>query len=163
MQNAFVVNSIALLEVQMTTDQARQWIIFASILITGVQLTFFLTAPAIGYPLTYPKNISILQMTAPVFFGYLGAASHFAFANPASNATAPNQFLGILVRGPIVVYSLVIAAVTAAFGYSNRVGASIGDGMSVDDLANSLSIALGLLAASTSVITSYLFVPREPD
>ena len=147
----------------MTADQARQWLIFASILITGVQLTFFLTAPAIGYPLTYPKNITILQMTAPVFFGYLGAASHFVFANPAPSVAAPNQLLAILVRGPIVVYSLVVAAVTGAFGYSNRAGASIGDGMSVDDLANSLSIALGLLAASTSVITSYLFVAKAPD
>ena len=63
----------------MTTDQARRWMIVASISITGLQLIFFLIAPAVSFPLTYPKNLDILQMILPVFLGYLGAASHFIF------------------------------------------------------------------------------------
>ena len=63
----------------------------------------------------------------------------------------------------VIVYCLAVLAAIAAFGYSNRVGAPIGSGMSVDNLATSLSISLGLLAATTSVIISYLFVPKAPE
>ena len=137
--------------------------IVASISITGLQLIFFLIAPAVSFPLTYPKNLDILQMILPVFLGYLGAASHFIFKNPAPVVEAQNTFLGLLVRGPVIVYCLAVLAAIAAFGYSNRVGAPIGSGMSVDNLATSLSISLGLLAATTSVIISYLFVPKAPE
>ena len=145
----------------MDTDSARKWLILSSILITGAQVIFFFIAPAVGYPLAYPKNLELLQMISPVFLGYLGAASHFIFKTPAPSVTAQNQFLGLLVKGPILVYTLAVAAVLAAFGYSNRFGAVVGTGMSADNLATSLSIALAVLAATTSVLTSYLFVAKS--
>jgi hypothetical protein len=33
-----------------------------------------------GFPLTYPKNLELLQIVSPVFLGYLGAATHFIFS-----------------------------------------------------------------------------------
>ena len=141
----------------MDVDQARKWLIVSSIVITGGQLVFLLIAPVIGYPLTYPKNLDLLQIISPVFLGYLGAAAHFIFKSPAPQIPVQNQYLGILVRGPVIVYALAVTAALAAFGYSNRVGAPIGSGMSVDHLSTALALALGVLAATTGVLTSYLF------
>lgn len=142
----------------MTADQARKWIIVSSLFITGVQLVFLLAAPALGFPLEYPKNLDLLQIVMPVFLGYLGSAAHFIFMSPSPVVQVNNQFLGILVKGPILIYASAIAAAIFAFGYSNRVAATPGDGMSVANLGTALSIALGLLAATTGIIVSYLFV-----
>lgn len=142
----------------MSIDAARQWLIIASIAVTGAELIFFLIAPATGFPLSFPKNLDILQTILPVFLGYLGAAAHFIFKNPVPSVAAESQFLGLMVKGPIIVYALAVIAALAAFGYSNRTGAVIGSGMSVDNLTTALAITLGLLTASTSVIVSYLFV-----
>lgn len=145
----------------MDTDYARKWLIVSSILITGVQVIFFLVAPAVGYPLEYPKNLEILQLILPVFLGYLGAAAHFVFKTPVPSVPAQNQFLGLLIRGPILVYVLAVLAVVIAFGYSNRIGAPIGPGMSVANLTTALAIALSILAATTGVLSSYLFVAKS--
>ena len=67
-----------------------------------------------------------------------------------------------MVKGPIVVYVVAVIAALAAFGYANRATASVGSGMSVDNLTTALSLTLGLLAATTSVIVSYLFVAETP-
>jgi hypothetical protein len=147
----------------MSINAARQWLIIASISVTGAELIFFLIAPSTGFPLSFPKNLEILQTILPVFLGYLGAAAHFIFKNPAPPVTAQSQFLGIMVKGPVVVYALAVIAALAAFGYSNRIGAAIGTGMSVDNLTTSLAITLGILTATTSVVVSYLFVADPPN
>jgi hypothetical protein len=97
----------------------------------------------------------------PVFLGYLGSASHFVFMIPPPSVPANNQFLGLLVKGPIVIYACAVVAALGTFGYSNRTGAPIGSGMSVGELSIAISIALGILAATTGVIISYLFVVNQ--
>ena len=142
----------------MTADLARRWLIFASLLITGLQITFLLVCPAFGFPLEYKKCLDLLQIVTPVFLGYLGSAVHFIFMNPAPPAVSVNtEFLGPLVKGPIAIYAVAMLAAFSAFGYSNRNGAPIGDAMTVDNLATSISISLGVLAVTTGVIVSYLF------
>ena len=121
-------------------------------------MLFLLVAPAFGYPLEYPRNLELLQIISPVFFGYLGSAAHFIFQTPTPVVPVINQFLGPLVKGPLAIYVAVVASALATFGYSNRPGAAIGAGMSPENLATALSIALGLLAVTTGIITSYLFV-----
>ncbi|MBV9824750.1 MAG: hypothetical protein JO001_03580 [Alphaproteobacteria bacterium] len=124
---------------------------------------FLIIAPVIGFPLDYPKNLGMVRIVSPVFLGYLGSATHFIFRNQTKRVNVSNEFLGLLVKGPLIIYALVVAASLAAFGYSNRASAEIGAGMSVDDLGTALSFALGVLAATTGVITSYLFVsPNNP-
>ena len=146
----------------MTTDEARRWLIIASLSITGIQAVFLVIAPTVGFPLEYPKNLDLLQMVSPVFLGYLGSAAHFVFKTPTPVVPANNQFLGLMVKGPIIIYAVVVTAAFGAFGYSNRVGATIGSGMSPDNLGNALSIALGVLAVTTGVISAYLFASQQP-
>ncbi len=125
-------------------------------------MLFLVIAPAIGFPLPFPKNLDILQIVGPVFLGYLGAAAHFIFQNPAPLIPVQNQYLGLLLKGPLIIYAVVVAGAMGAFGYLNRVGVPLGSGMSIDVLARTLSLSFGLLAATTSVISSYLFVaPRH--
>jgi hypothetical protein len=146
-----------------TLTQARKWIILSSLLITGGQLTFLVAAPTIGFPLEYPTNLGIVRIVTPVFLGYLGSSTHFIFQNPAPTVAVQNEFLGYLVKGPLIIYALVVISALASFGYSNRAGAEIGSGMSVDDLGTALSLALGVLTATTGIITSYLFVAPRKD
>jgi len=145
----------------MTVNRARRWLILFSLCVTGVQIVFFVAAPALGFPLQYPKNLDLLQIVSPVFLGYLGAASHFIFQNPAPDVPVQNEFLGLLVKGPIIIYSAAVIAALSAFAYSNRQGAVIGNGMSIDALAMTMSISLGVLAVSTGILTSYLFVAPQ--
>ena len=141
----------------MSMEAARKWLIVASLAITGFQMMFFLIAPSFDFPLTYPRNLDILQIISPVFLGYLGSASHFIFKPRSAVVSVENQYLGLLVKGPLLIYMLVVIGAIVAFGYSNRYGAPIGSGMSVDNLSTALSLALGLLAVTTGIISSYLF------
>jgi hypothetical protein len=110
----------------------------------------------------YPKNLHLIEIVSPVFLGYLGSAAHFIFQTTIPDVPVQREFLGILVKGPIIVYTLAVIGALAAFAYSNRVGAEIGSGMSEDALSTALSLSLGVLAVTTGVITSYLFVaPKE--
>jgi hypothetical protein len=148
----------------MTIDIARKWLIVSSLVITGVQMVFLLVAPVFGYPLEYPKNLDLLQIVMPVFLGYLGAAAHFIFQNPAPAVPVQNKFLGLLVRGPLAIYILAAGGALVAFGYANRASVQPGKGptMSVPNLATALSLSLGVLAVTTGVISSYLFVaPKD--
>lgn len=147
----------------MTTDEARKWLILASLIITGVQVVFLFVAPVIGYPLEFPKNLDLLQIVSPVFMGYLGSAVHFIFMSPAPKVTVNNGYLGMLIKGPIIIYACAMTAAFAAFGYSNRQGAAVGNGMTTDNLATSMAIALGILAVTTGVIVSYLFTASRPS
>lgn len=142
----------------MDMDSARRWLIISSLSITGLQVLFLIICPSLDYPINYPKNIDILQMITPVFLGYLGAATHFIFQNQVPHVPVQHQFLGPLVKGPIIIYATGVAGAFFAFGYSNRESAPIGTGMSVDNLSMSLSVLLGILSITTGVITSYLFV-----
>ncbi|MBR1233141.1 hypothetical protein [Bradyrhizobium sp. AUGA SZCCT0182] len=147
----------------MTADQARRWIILASLMITGIQIVFLFICPAIGFPLEYSKCLDLLQIITPVFLGYLGSAVHFVFMNPAPTVTVDNKYFGPLVKGPIIIYACAMLAAFATFGYSNRSGAPIGNAMTVANLSTSVSVSLGILAATTGVIVSYLFTGNRPQ
>lgn len=145
----------------MTVDQARRWIILASLIITGIQMVFLLLSPAI-LPLEYPENLDLLQIITPVFLGYLGSSAHFVFMNPPPAVAVNNQFLPLLVKGPIIIYASAMVAAFGTFWYTNRPGAPLGGNMTVDHLSTAMSLALGVLAATTAVIVSYLFVVNQP-
>src|SRR5437867_342189 len=104
----------------MDVDAARVSLILWSLVITGVQLMFFLLAPVFGFPLPYPNNLDILQIISPVVLGYLGSATHFMFRTSSTNISVRTELLGILVRGPLIIYAAVVIGITSAFWYSNR-------------------------------------------
>lgn len=145
----------------MRLSDARRFLILWGLIITGAQMSFLMVAPSLGFPLGYPKNLDLLQIISPVFLGYLGAASHFIFQPEEPEVSVRNQYLELLLKGPIFIYFIAVAAAFVAFGYSNRVGATIGEGMSVENLSTALTICLGLLAVTTGILSSYLFASRK--
>ncbi|MFL9829094.1 hypothetical protein, partial [Rhodoplanes sp. SY1] len=94
----------------MTTDRARRILIIASLAITGLQIVFLVIAPVVDYPLTYPKNLDLLQIVTPVFLGYLGSAAHFVFKPAQADETTASPYLGLLTVGPLVIYAAAVAA-----------------------------------------------------
>jgi hypothetical protein len=144
----------------MDLDGARRWLVISSLTITAATLMFFLAAPAFGYPITWEQGTRVVEIVIPVFLGYLGSATLFLFQTRRqrpSRLADVSQIGAILVRGPIIVFVLVCITTLFSFGYSNRLTANPGSGMSVDTLAWSITSTLGLLAVTTNVATSYLF------
>lgn len=137
---------------------ARRWIIWASLIASGLVFLFLMLAPIFGYPLTWEQALRIMELVVPVFFGYLGTGTHFLFASerPETRINTPT-LLGLLVKGPIILFGIMVAAGLIAFGFSNRLAAPAGEGMSVDALAAIITICLGLLAITTNVIVAHLF------
>src|SRR6185295_2636008 len=125
----------------MTAHVARKWLIYATLLTTAVAFVFFLIAPASGFPLTFDQSVRLLEIVLPVFLGYLGSATHFVVrgSNTAPNTPVPprgrSELLGLLVRGPVVVFLVATVSAIVAFGISNSPSAPPGSGMSVDTLA----------------------------
>jgi hypothetical protein len=148
----------------MDLNDARRWLVVSSLSITAAALMFFVSAPAFGYPLTWEQGTRIVGIIIPVFLGYLGSATHFLFQKRkprAARISDVSEIGMILVRGPIVVFGLVCLTTLAAFGYSNRLHAPAGSGMSVDTLAWSITSVLGLLAVTTNIAVSYLFAIEQ--
>jgi hypothetical protein len=147
----------------MTVNTARKVIVLASLAIVGLHLLFFPIAPAIGYPLTYGEATSILQITLPVFLGYLGVATHFMFRQPKPKKPAINlpELLPYLLWGPLIIFAAASLAAVIAFGVTNGIGAKPGSGMSVGQLSGAVTICLSLLAVTTNTIVSYLFAQER--
>lgn len=143
----------------MTVYQARKWLVVASLAVAGSSFVFFILAPVFGYPLRYSQSFTILQIIFPVFVGYLGAATQFVFQKipPASGAITARPMLELMVKGPVMIFCIMVLSTVVAFGYSNRLSAPPGDGMSVDLLSSTVTVALGLLAVTTNVTVAYLF------
>ncbi len=144
----------------MTNESARRWLVLASLVAIAVVFAFFVMAPAIGFPLTFVQSRGLLEIVAPVFLGYLGTATHF-FISKKPQKTESEKFLegtiSLLVRGPVLVFAVICVFSIFSFGFSNRIGAPAGNGMSLDSFAGYLSVALSFLAATTSIVVAYLF------
>jgi hypothetical protein len=145
----------------MTINEARRFIITASLIATGATFVFFLVAPAVGYPLTWVDVPRVFEIILPVFLGYLGSATHFLFRARQDTKDIqlrdPGGMFGLLIRGPLAVFGVGIIALLFAFGYVNRIGAPNGSGMGVDELSHSLTALVGLLAVTTNAAVGYLF------
>jgi len=147
---------------RMSVYEARKWLIIASLAMAALSFCFFILAPVFGYPLRYSQAQSVLQIVLPVFLGYLGAASQFAFQkSPPADTAVAGPLTGLLVKGPIAVFALMMVVLVVAFGYSNRPTASPGDGMSAELLSTGVTVAIGLLAVTTNVIIAYLFAAEK--
>lgn len=152
----------------MTVGAARSWLILFSLFVTAAVLCFIWLAPALfGYPLDAAGGDSarLIQIVLPVFLGYLGAASHFAFRDHDEDDLADSVRLrptaAHLIRWPLVLWVLIAAAALGGFWWTNRPGAEVGVGWTVDDLASALTVSMGLLAVTTGVAVSYLFAPQK--
>jgi hypothetical protein len=101
-----------------------------------------------------------------VFFGYLGSVALYLFiptvkGNVEPPGRQPVELLGLMVKGPVVVFLTGMVGIGFAFGYSNRASAPPGSGMSVDQMAASIAGILGLLTTTTAVVVAYLFSQHD--
>jgi hypothetical protein len=138
---------------------ARRWLVVASLCISGAFLVFCALAPALGFPgLDGGDALRLLEITLPVFLGYLGSAVQFVFGGEARLVRVVDPvMLMLLVRGPVVIFGLTVAISLAAYGVSHRNAAPVGTGLSIEVLAGLVAASMGLLAATTNVIVGYLF------
>jgi hypothetical protein len=143
---------------KLTVDGARLAIVGFSLGITGILFAFLILAPALGMPFNpgRDENVRLIEIIAPVFFGYLGSAAHFVFRSQRGTniSVADEQLLGLLVYGPFLVFIFVNIALFLAFYLYNRPN---GPGMNVEELSKWFSVGLGILTCTVSVISSYIF------
>jgi len=145
----------------MTPEQARTWIIKYTIVLYVAFSIFFLLAPAVGYPLSYPDSINILKILLPMLLGYIGAAAHFILRPVLQDddelPESRKRMLSIIVRWPLIGFLLIMVAILFAFWQSNKGQNFTGEGMTPNTLSLIVSIICGLLAATTGAASSYLF------
>jgi hypothetical protein len=153
----------------MDVHSARKWIIISSLIVSTSTFVFFVISPALEL-LLFNQALRLLQIVFPVFIGYLASAAHFVFSTRPDEALEEgresrigrhSELASILIRWPIIIFGFIMAVAIGAFAYTNRSNATLGSGMSVDQLALTLSISLGLLSATTNVAVSYLFSVGE--
>jgi hypothetical protein len=115
----------------MTTDQARGWLINASLSATGLLFVFLVLAPLAGFPLEFQDALRLLRIAVPTFVGYLGTATHFLFVpkNKAPTDADIVPHLSSLAVGPPVLFFIITACSLSAFGYANRESGPPGSGM----------------------------------
>jgi hypothetical protein len=146
----------------MTADQARRWLIVASLGLTAATFLFLWTAPSFGYRLELRDSIRLMQIALPVFLGYLGAAAQYVFQglsgqrNHGIRSQARHPFLSLLIKGPILVFFIALVAMFVSFGRTNQPDSNA-EPIDVDQLALGLSAALGILTVTTNVAIAYLF------
>jgi hypothetical protein len=110
------------------------------------------------------EHFRLIDIVLPTFLGYLGAASHFLFnGNRGREVDSQNDsMLMILVHGPFLIFICAVAALFYAHYATHR---PLGpdepriDPLTFNDLSRYFSICLALLAATVSIISSYLFGP----
>jgi hypothetical protein len=145
----------------MDIAKARAWLVKVSLLAVALIATFLILAPAVGYPLRFDQSLRLLESSVPTFLGLIGSAAIFLVQDqgPRDIAISPAKrpLLGIVTRGPIVVFGVISVASFVGFSLSNRASAQSGSGMSVNDLAHALTFANGLLALTTNAISVWLF------
>ncbi len=149
----------------MQLKSAREWLVKSSLILTGATMAFFLVAPTLGFPLTYEKSVQFLAVITPVFAGYIGTASKFVFSkftpNEAEMEIERQPLFGLLLRGPLIVYTIGVVGLIVGFGYSNRLSATTGDGMTTEVFGISLSLILAFLAAANGALIAKLFHMEE--
>jgi hypothetical protein len=148
----------------MTIDEARLWLIKATLGITAALFLFFLVAKPLGFPLRdWDEAWSILRIVLPTFLAYLGSATHFLTRNPQDENQSPRlgKAMAFMVRAPVWTFGFLCLALLFVFGWGSREAASPGEGMSIDQLSTGISILLGFLAVTTGSLIAFLFPARR--
>lgn len=145
----------------MTVENARTWLITASLLITGGCFLFFILAPTFSYPIDSDQSVRILQIIIPVFIGYLGSATYFVFNNQTTSGNLSFQGnskqVKLLIQGPVYLFCIGLVAILIVFWKGNSASAPPGAGMEIDGLATWVTVLLSILTVTTNVIVAYLF------
>ena len=149
----------------MNLQAARKIIVFYSFAALTLLFVFFVLSPFFDYPLEGNDAWRFYSMFAPLFIGYLVNGVAFLFSSTPAPEIRPGaeSLLPHLVWGTILSFTIASLSALFAFGYSHRVAAPIGQGMSLDMLALWLSGALAILTAVLGLIVSNLFAVPSGD
>jgi hypothetical protein len=141
----------------------RLWLLSADLVLTGAVIVFFVVAPVFGYPLTYDESYQVMQIVFPVFVGYLATAVAFVVRPVADQQIDENRrkVLRILIRGPVVLFSVGIVIVWIVFGVSNSRFGIAGAGMTLRVFSNLHTALLAILAATTGGLIAFLFPSKD--
>lgn len=143
----------------MTHNQARIFLIKHSFLATGIFGLFFILSPFLGYRLTTAESYSLFSTVLPIFVGYLSMAVAF-LALPGDSRREPKSrrdMLALILRGAFVAFYIFMISLLIIFQWSNRSQATIGTGMTFDDLSKFITFVLSFLTATVGSAVGFLF------
>lgn len=149
----------------MRISTARSIVIFGSMCSIVVIVCVLMLGAAVNWlPLDIEHANGILKIALPPFFGYLGAACHYVFAERRGNDRRDIKHLGQLLLGSFAVYYTIVVVALAAFVIINSPTLSIpqnANRFSTDSLETFFAVAMSFLAATTGVIAAYLFAAES--
>jgi hypothetical protein len=75
-----------------SASAARLTIVSYTLFLTGALLVFLMIAPYGGFVFDekQKENVRLIEVVLPIFFGYLGSASHFIF-NASRGRDVPRE------------------------------------------------------------------------
>jgi hypothetical protein len=138
--------------VRLSVPQARLLIAGYSLAMTGFLVVFFLIAPAfLPFNPGRGENVRLIEITLPVFFGYLTSASHFLFnSSPSSERfSGDERLLFLMVVGPCVLFFVLFLVLFTIFYFRNVL---------IDELSKWYSIILSLLTSTVGIISANIFI-----
>jgi hypothetical protein len=142
----------------------RFTIIYASFAFVLLVLLAFLTGPLWGLRLDYEKGqqMQLIQLCVPVFLSYL--ASAVAYARGDSSLPEPKgergQILKVLTVGGLGVFLIgMIVSTTIYFLTAN--GSLKQGGLDFARYSLTITLLLGILGATTSAVSIYVFSTKE--
>jgi len=150
-----------------TWDDARIWLITWCAVTTGFFVLFFIVAPYLPYTRYVfggGRASQALSILTPIFFGYLGLTTAYLLQpQPKLPAPAMNPVFSIIIKAPVVIFSMGLAVLVITFWLSNWLARAVGDGMAPDDFTFYLSLLLTLLSGTTGVLFSAIFGKKGAD
>ncbi|MDC9808714.1 MULTISPECIES: hypothetical protein [Rhizobium] len=148
----------------MNGQSARVTIVIYSLVLTASIMIFLALSQVIGMRFDYAKqeNLRLIDIVLPTFLAYLGAASHFIFNSNAGRDVGEGNgaILRVLVHAPFWIFGLFTASL---FFVHYKTHLPLPDDaprvqpLTYDTLSRYLSVGLGVLAATVSILSSYLF------
>jgi hypothetical protein len=149
----------------MTVHQARSTIAILSILSLGIVFAFFTMAPAMGFHSLQEDEWRIPQMVMPVFAGYLASASQFLFSDGNEKKLRPRtaKLMRTLIYGGFGLFFFCSMILIGSYLISHSYSAAPGSGRSLEWLSSGFAIILSILAATTTIISNYLFAVHDGE
>lgn len=138
----------------------RFFLIYASLLSVFLTICLFLLSPLFGLGLDHEKgeHLQVIQIIIPTFLGYLTAAVTYAtskasFREPRGEK---GRILQIVTVGSVLVFFFGVLLATVVFGLSSQEGSTL-PGVSFSQYSSIVSILLGILSATTSAVSAFIF------
>lgn len=144
---------------QLTTQDARKWIVHWSLGLITFYGVFFILAPSLRvYPLEFDEGAQLIEIIFPVFLGSLATAVVFAFEGREVETNAPD-LLASLTRGPFFVSLILSLALFSAFWLANSTYSPVSAArpMMYGTFSALFAAITGIYTATTSALVAYLF------